>query len=219
MLKTYSYLLVVLCLVTGVCRAAPVYDNTSVDTLNSVMFSAERFVQLGDQVQLAAPSQLASLETQFFNLGDDTTFDATLSFYRTGTLTQIGSSFTVTGLFIGAGESLNVAFSNLGGLYVPVDVIAMLSIGNLIGAGDLGLNLFDAPTVGSSSNQSYFADAGAGFGLEEVSTLSGVDNVYFRISAMSTPTQDLPEPSTIWLVLALMPGLVCLRQRQVARRA
>jgi hypothetical protein len=218
MLKTYSYLLVVLCLVTGVCRAGPVYDNTSVDTLNSVMFSTG-YVQLGDQVQLAAPSHLASLETQFFNLGGDTTFDATLSFYMTGTLTQIGSSFRVTGLFIGAFESLNVAFSNLGGLDVPADVIAMLSIGNLSGDGDLGLNLFDGPTVGSSSNQSYFADAGAG--LEEVSTLSGIDNVYFRISAVSTPTptQDVPEPSTIWLVLALMPGLVCLRQRQVAWRA
>lgn len=218
MLKTYSYLLVVLCLVTGVCRAAPVYDNTSVDTFNSVMFSTG-YAQLGDQVQLAAPSQLASLETQFFNLGGDTTFDATLSFYMTGTLTQIGSSFTVTGLFVGAFESLNVAFSNLGGLDVPADVIVMLSIGNLSGDGDLGLNLFDEPTVGSSSNQSYFADAGAGAGLVEESTLSGVDNVYFRISAVSTPTQDLPEPSTIWLVLALMPGLVCLRQRQVARRA
>ncbi len=216
MLKTYSYLLVVLCLVTGVSRAAPVYDNTSVDTFNSVMFSTG-YGQLGDQVQLAAPSQLASLETQFFNLGDETEFDATLRFYTTGTLTQIGSSFTVTGLFIGAFESLNVAFSNLGGLAVPADVIAMLSIGGLSGNGDLGLNLFDAPTVGSSSNQTYFADAGAG--LEEVSTLSGIDNVYFRISAVSTPTQDVPEPSTIWLVLALMPGLVCLRQRQLARRA
>lgn len=216
MFKTCSYLLVVLCLVTGICRAAPVYDNTSVDTFNSVMFSTGH-VQLGDQVQLAAPSQLASLETQFFNLGGDTTFDATLSFYRTGTLTQIGSSYTVTGLFIGAFESLNVAFSNLGGLDVPADVIAMLSIGNLSGDGDLGLNLFDAPTVGSSSNQSYFADAGAG--LVEESTLSGVDNVYFRISAVSTPTQDVPEPSTIWLVLTLMPGLVCLRQSHVAPRA
>jgi hypothetical protein len=216
MLKTRSYLLVVLCLVTAVCRAGPVYDNTSIDTLNSVMFSTG-YSQLGDQVQLAAPSQLASLETQFFNLGGDTTFDATLSFYMTGTLTQIGSSFTVTGLFIGAFESLNVAFLNLGGLDVPADVIVMLAIGNLSGDGDLGLNLFDAPTVGSSSNQSYFANAGAG--LVEESTLSGVDNVYFRINAVSTATHDVPEPSTIWLVLALMPGLICLRQRQVARRA
>lgn len=218
MLKTYSYLLVVLCLVTGVCRAAPVYVNTSIDTGNSVMFSTG-YVQLGDQIQLAAPSQLASLETQFFNLGDETFFDATLSFYLTGTLTQIGSSFTVTGLFIGAFESLNVAFPNLGGLAVPADVIAMLSIGNLSGAGDLGLNLFNEPTVGSSSSDLYFADAGAG--LVAVSTNAGVDNVYFRISAESTPTptQDVPEPSTIWLVLALMPGLVCLRRRQAARCA
>ncbi len=216
MSKIYSYLLVVLCLVTGVCRAAPVYDNTSVDTLYSVMFSAG-YGQLGDQVQLAAPSQLASLETQFFNLGADTTFDATLRFYSTGTLTQIGSSFTVIGLFIGAFESLNVAFSNLGGLDVPADVIAMLSIGNLSADGDLGLNLFNPPTVGSSSNQWLFADAGAG--LVEVTTSAGIDNVYFRISAVSAPTQDVPEPSTIWLVLALMPGLVCWRQRQVARRA
>ena len=216
MLKTYSYLLMVLCLVTGVCRAGPVYDNTSVDTFNSVMFSTG-YAQLGDQVHLAAPSQLASLETQFFNLGGDTTFDATLRFYMTGTLTQIGASFTVTGLSIGAFESLNVAFLDLGGLYVPADVIVMLSIGNLSGDGDLGLNLFDAPTVGSSSNQSYFADAGAG--LVEESTLSGIDNVYFRISAVPTATQDVPEPSTIWLVLAVMPGLVGLRQRQVARRA
>ncbi len=216
MLKTYSHLLTVLCLVAGVCRAAPVYDNTSVDTLTSVMFSSG-YAQLGDQVQLAAPSHLASLETQFFNLGDDTAFDATLRFYMTGTLTQIGSSFTLTGLFIGAGKSLNVLFSNLGGLDVPVDVIAMLSIGNLSGNGDLGLNLFDGPTVGSSSNQSYFADTGAG--LAEVSTLSGVDNVYFLISAESTPNEDMPEPSTIYLVLALMPALVCLRQRPVARHA
>ncbi len=125
MLKIYAYLLVVLCLVTGVCRAAPIYDNTSVDTLSSVMFSTG-YVQLGDQVQLAAPSQLASLETQFFNLGDETFFDATLRFYTTGTLAQIGSSFTVTGLLIGAFESLNVAFSDLGGLAVPADVIAMV---------------------------------------------------------------------------------------------
>lgn len=112
---------------------------------------------------------------------------------------------------------MNVAFSNLGGLDVPADVIAMLSIDNLSGNGDLGLNLFDAPTVGSSSNQSCFSDDGTG--LAEVSTLSGIDNVYFRINAASALTQDMPEPSTICLVLALMPGLVCLRRRHVARHA
>lgn len=195
----------VLSLAGGASRAALVYVNNTVDTYNTVLFSTG-YAQIGDQLRLTGPTQLDSLVTQFFNLGDAASFDATLRFYTADTLTQIGSTFTETGLAIGAGASLNVAFSALGGLDVPEDVVVMLSIGNLLGNADLGLNLFDPPTVGSSSNQSFFVNTGAGLMAE--STYQGIDNVYFEING--TP-HAVPVPGTLWLLIG--PAMAVLWRR------
>jgi|GEM_PF-1482824 len=186
-------------------HASPVYVNNAVDTLTTVSFSSG-YVQIGDQLRLTAAGELDSLVTQFFNLGEAARFDATLTFYRADTLTQIGPSFTEQGISIDAGQSLNVAFSQLGGLSVPEEIVVMLSIGNLVGNGDLGLNLFDPPTWGSSSNQSFFVNTGAG--LVEDSTFQGIDNVYFEINAT---TRSVPTPGTLWLVFG--PAVAALRWR------
>lgn len=201
-----------LSLVGAASHASAVYVNNVVDTLTTVSFSSG-YVQIGDQLRLTGSSELDNLVTQFFNLGEAARFDATLNFYRADTMAQIGPSFIEKGISIDAGQSLNVAFSHLGGLNVPEEVVVMLSISNLVGNGDLGLNLFDPPTLGSSSNQSFFVNTGAG--LLEASTLQGIDNVYFEINAA---TRSVPTPGTLWLLLSPAAAALWWRPRPIGQR-
>jgi hypothetical protein len=197
-------------------HAAPVvvYDNTSVDLQWSVFFSTG-YTQLGDQVQLAAPTTLSSLDTQFFNAGEDAVFNATLSLYAAGgpVPTLLGSAFTVTDLSIAAGSSLTVTFADLGALAVPADVLVLFSVDLVSGNGDIGLNFFEAPTVGSSELSFFYADDGSG--LAQASTLMDMDNLYLQITG--TPQHAVPEPASAWLVLLPLGALVW-RQRQAGQR-
>lgn len=203
-----------LTLAAATAQAAPVvYDNTSVDLQSSVFFSTG-YTQLGDQVQLAAPSTLSSLDTQFFNLGEDAVFNATLSLYAAGgsAPTLLGSAFTVAGLSIAAGSSLTVTFADLGALAVPADVLVLFSVQLVSGNGDIGLNFFDAPTTGTSDRGFFYADDGSG--LAPASTLMDMDNLYLQITG--TPQHAVPEPASAWLVLLPLGALVW-RQRQMHR--
>jgi hypothetical protein len=181
-----AILLVVLTAAT--CAAAVLYDNTNTDQQFSVFYSTG-FTEIGDQLQLVSPGQMASLDTQFFNNGADATFDATVTFYNTGSPvgSQIGPSFTISGNSIASNTSQTVTFANLGGLPVPADVIVVLSIQNVSAGGDIGVNFFDPPTVGTSDNTFFIANDGTG--LAQVSTNLDIDNVHFLITAV-------PEPGT-----------------------
>lgn len=213
MIHTLRACCAALLLAVAGAQATPVavYDNTNVDTYYSAFFSTG-YTQLGDQVRLQAPSLLNGLETQFFNAGDDAVFNATLRFFSVGpTPGQIGTSFTVSGLSITSGASLNVGFGDLGGLVVPEDLLVLFSVELVSGAGDIGLNFFDAPSVGSSDNRYFLADDGTG--LAQASTLMDLDNLYLRITAQQA--QAVPAPGTAALVL-LPLGLLAWRQRRGA---
>src|ERR1022692_430902 len=144
------------------------------------------------------------------NDGSDATFDAELSFYNVGAPvgSQIGGSFPVTNISIASNTSQTVTFPDLGGLAVPQDVIAILSVGNVSAGGDIGVNLFDPPTVGTSDNSFYIVNDGTGFA--QASTNLNIDNVYFEI----LETNTVPEPATAGATFALLVLLAYYKNRR-----
>ncbi len=201
-----------LTLSVGLSPAAVVYDNSSLDTFYSAFYSAGGFTQIGDRLRLSGATPVTSLDTQFYNAGGLTaTFDATLRFFEIGLPVgnQIGSDFTVTGISIGSEASQTVTFANLGGLALPGNVIVMLSVSNVSNGGDIGVNFFDPPGVGSSSNAFFMTHDGTGF--TETSTLSDVDNVYFVLRNDSTA---VPEPGTVGMTCAALAALGWVKRRR-----
>lgn len=194
------------------CRA-DLYNNTVIDQQLSVFYSSG-FTQFGDQIQLVSPGLLHTVETQFYNNGSDASFDATLTFYNTGSPvgSQIGSSFTVTGILIAGFTSQTVTFANLGALSVPASVIVAFSVQNVSDGGDIGLNIFDPPSVGTSDSTFFMANDGTG--LAPVSTLLNIDNVYLRLD--DTVVSTVPEPSGATLLFGVgVVVAVSLKRRRV----
>lgn len=206
MLTLLRTLALLLATASAAIQSAPmvVYDNTSSDTLNSVFYSAGPYAQIGDRVQMQSASRVASVQTQFFSLGVDATFDASLQFYSvSGAIyTPIGAAVQRSGIAIGADQVHNVDFDIAGGVDLPADLVLMLSIANVSSGGDIALNFFDPPTVGQSSNEFFLTDDGTG--LAEASTFADIDNLYLRIVTVNA----VPEPGTAWLVLAPLAALV-----------
>jgi len=196
-------------LAAAVCSADVLYSNTTNDQQTSVFFSTG-YTQIGDEILLPFSSGLlSSVDAQFYNVGTDATFDAVLSFYDPGTPvgSQIGSSFTETNISIPGSTSETVTFSNLGGLLIPSDVIVMLAVQNVSTGGDIGVNLFDPPGVGTSDNSFFITNDGTGF--SQTSTNLNIDNLYFELDGTGTP-----EPSTVGLTLG---GLALLAYRKLRR--
>jgi hypothetical protein len=219
MLDTLRACCAALALSAVTAQAAPVtvYDNTSVDQLVSVMYSTGVYTELGDRVRLAAPSWLTRLDTQFFNAGTAAVFDATLNFYSAAgpTPTAIGGPFVVKDLAIDANSSLTVTFADLGALAVPDDLIVLFSVQLVSGGGDIGLNFFDTPAVGSSDNSFFMGNSGGGATV--LQTLSGIDNIYLRIES-SAPTMSVPEPAVLWLTLVPILGIAWRHRNYPDRR-
>jgi hypothetical protein len=186
--------------------AAVLYSNTTTDQQTSVFYSTG-FTQLGDQIEMTSEGVLASLDAQFFNVGSDATFDAVLEFYQVGNPVgdQIGGSFTTTDISIAGGSSQTVTFSDLG-LFVPQDVIVVLSIQSESAGGDIGVNFFDPPTVGTSDDSFFISNDATG--LTQASTNLGIDNVYFEINGTA-----VPEPSTAALALGGLMLIVVASKR------
>jgi len=189
--------------------AAELYDNTVNDQQFSVFYSTG-YNEIGDQVEMISPGDVTSLDAQFFNDGSDATFDAQLQFYQVGSPVgaQIGGPFTVTGIFIASFTSQTVTFPDPGDLPLPQDVIATLTVQNVSAGGDIGVNFFDPPTVGTSDDTFYIADSG--MGLQQVSTNMDIDNIYFEIDGTATA----PEPAAITLTLGGLLILAVSRRRR-----
>ncbi|MBL8214526.1 MAG: PEP-CTERM sorting domain-containing protein [Bryobacterales bacterium] len=198
-------------LATAVSHAAVLYNNTTGDQQFSAVYSTG-FTHIGDRVQLGAESTLDSLDTQFYNVGTDATFDATVTFYEAGSPlgNAIGSSFTVTGISITGATSQTVSFTNLGSLLVPADLVVIFTVQNVSAGGDIGVNFFDPPSVGTSSNTFFITNDGTGFA--ESWTLLDIDNLYLLVNGDVANT-GIPEPGTWGLVLGALGALAYRRSR------
>jgi hypothetical protein len=167
--------------------AALLYDNTAVDTFNTLFYSVGPYNGIGDQVVLATPGVAATAQLQFFNAGHPGTFDVELRLYEAGTPVgpQLGS-FTQAGVASTGLDVIDVLF-HLGGLTLPQEIVFVAAV-QASGGMDLGLNLFEPPSVGVSDNTFLIVDTGI---IE--TAVSSNENLYFQITAV-------PEPSTLSLL-------------------
>jgi hypothetical protein len=142
--------------------AGLLYDNTTNDTGDTLLFSSGPYSGIGDQIHLVAASDdSASALLQLFNAGGPGTFDIELRFYQVGAPVgaQIGGAFTLTGIASTGLDAINLQFA-LGGLHVPQDLIFVASVANATSGMDLGLDLFEPPGTGSSDNTFLIVDSG-----------------------------------------------------------
>jgi hypothetical protein len=221
-----SFSLILLTLGASSLFGSTVYLNDVTDTGNTVQYSANGYTAIGDQITLGGTSRFATdASTQFFNaLSTSGTFDTTLSLYSVGVSpavvgTLLGA-YTVTGVPISGFDinnpltsgTTNVTFFGLN-VTVPDSVIFILTIANVSNA-DLGLTLFDPPTIGSSDNASFITNDGTGFSLNSAG--AGFSNVNFALGAIASG--GVPEPASLLMMGGGLAGLVVFyRRRRLAR--
>jgi len=188
--------------------AALLYDNTTVDTSETVFYSIGPYTGLGDQIQLPSAGTATQAKIELFNNGDAGTFDVDLDLFPVGSL--VGTSFLLSGVSSSGGDVIDLTF-NLGpGVPVPQDLVFLLSVSNQSSPNmDLGVDLFAGPTVGFS-DPTFMIVASAGPGYSDIPSDA---NVYFQLSG--TPTATTPEPSTLAGLCGGFALLLFLRHRQV----
>lgn len=169
--------------------------TTTTDTLNTLLYSVGPYSGIGDQIHLIAAGSATQALVQLFNAGGAGTFDAVLRLYEVGAPVgaQIGVDVTLSSVTSVGLDIIDLTFP-LGGLAVPQDLIFVVSVANTTVALDLGLNLFEPPTVGTSDNTFLIVDNG---GFAQLT--SDDENVYFQVNG--TPiTAAVPEPATLGLL-------------------
>lgn len=195
-------LLLLGCAYTARAGTTILYDNTTTDTGDTVLYSIGPYTALGDQIHLSFPGLASQAEVQMFNNGNAGAFDAELDFFEAGAPvgSQIGSS-TLTGISSVGADVIDMTFDLSTMPNVPQDIIFTVSIANSTPGMDLGVDMFDPPAVGSSDNT--FMIAGTGGAYSEL-PVSG-ENVYFQLSG--TTSVSAPEPSTLALLVAYVPAM------------
>jgi hypothetical protein len=203
-----SNLFLVAVLFAGHATANTVYyDNTSPanDTLTDIDFSVG-YNGIGDSITIEG-SGLAVTDAfaEFYNDGTDGTFDATLAFFQAGSPvgSQIGGSYTVTGIAAAAGTYENVDFA-LGSVNLPTNFVFVLEVANLTEGVDPGVELYNDPTnVGSNTANTAVVLQSSAYSQQD--TTGG--NPYFQLASIT------PEPST-WLLAAVGLSAVLWRKRR-----
>jgi hypothetical protein len=195
--------LTILCSVGAL--ATTVYSNTTTDTFDTVFFSAGPYSGIGDQVLLAPGDRLTTDATvQFFNNGSTGTFDARLRLYQVGSPVgaQIGTDFLATGISAPSLGVFNVVF-NTGSTLVPDQLVFMVFLSNVSSGVDVGLNMFEPPTIGASDNTFAVINTGS---FAQISTPN--ENVFFELNAST------PEPGAFGMVGGgMIAALLASRRR------
>jgi hypothetical protein len=178
-------------------RATILYDNTTTDTFATFLYSlGPPYTALGDQIHLISAGTADQAEVEMFNNGDAGTFDVELDFYNVGS--PVGSllgSFDLTGISSVGSDVIDLTFDLGAGLSVPQDLIFTVSVSNMSSnTMDLGVDMFEPPTVGSSDN-SFMIDQSGGV-FSQLGTNS--ENVYFQLSG--TAAASVPEASSLTLL-------------------
>lgn len=193
----------------GGARAADVlYSNTTTDTLETVFYSVGPYAALGDQMHLISTGVATQASVEMFNNGTAGTFDAELALFLVGTspASPVGTSlgtFDVTGISSAGGDVIDFNFTLGAGVAVPQDLIFTLSVSNLSPNMDLGVDMFEPPTVGSSDN-SFMIAATSTLSYIQLGTAS--ENVYFQLTGQAD--SSVPEPSSAALLFSGMVILV-----------
>ena len=176
-------------------RAAFLYDNTTTDTFDTIFYFSGPYSALGDQIQLISAGTANQAEVELFNNGDAGTFDAELDFFNVGS--PVGAplgSFDVTNISSVGQDVIDITFDLTGGLSVPQDLIFTVSVSNTSPNMDLGVDMFEPPTVGSSDNSFMIAQSDGVY--SQLGTLS--ENVYFQLSG--TTGTSTPEASSFTML-------------------
>lgn len=178
------------------------YDNTTTDTGDTVLYSTGPYTALGDQIHLLSPGLASQAEVQMFNNGSAGTFNAELDLFQVGgpVGSQIGSS-SLTGIVSTGSDVIDMTFDLSTMLSVPQDMIFTVSIGNPTPGMDLGVDMFEPPTVGSSDNTFMIVESGGTYSQLSVNS----ENVYFQLSG--TASISAPEPSSLTLLATCLPAM------------
>lgn len=177
------------------------YDNTTTDTLDTTLYSVGPYTALGDQIHLISAGTATQAEVEMFNNGAAGTFDAELDFFDVMPGAPLGT-FNLTGLTSVGSDVIDMTFNLGAGLAVPQDLIFTVSVSNTSPNMDLGVDMFEPPTVGSSDNSFMIAEISGMY--THLATNS--ENVYFQLSG--TATAAAPEVSSLTMLAAGMLALV-----------
>jgi hypothetical protein len=198
--------------------AAIVYNNTTNPTPDTLVYAANGFTQIGDQISLAGTERSATSATvEFFSDGSAGTFDTVLDLFDVGSgplpPVVVGSeigSFTMTGVSAPVNDILDVTFA-LGGIVVPDNLIFTVGVSNVgVGVDILGLDMDEPPTVGSSDNTFAIANDGTNY----IQTPTNNENVFFELDAVAA----VPEPASCGLIGAALLALIYRRSWSTRRR-
>jgi hypothetical protein len=205
------------CCTTGAWADVLLYDNTTTDTLDTVLYSVGPYIALGDQIELSSSGIANQAQVQLFNAGDAGTFDAELDLYNIGS--PVGSllgTSTLAGISSTGSDVINLVF-DLAGIAVSQDLIFLVTINNADPNLDLGVDMFEPPTVGSSDNL-YMIVGTTGPVFSQIDTNS--ENVYFQLSGTPTVASAAPEmPDQILLVAGLLALGLLYKPLAIMRRS
>jgi hypothetical protein len=188
-------LLIALLMPASCFRAAAdmlLYSNTTTDTGDTVLYSVGPYTALGDDIHLASAGTADMAEIELFNNGDAGTFDAQLNFFNVGA--PVGSplgSFGVADIPSAGSDVIDIHFVLGAGLSVPQNLIFTVTVSNMSPNMDLGVDMFQPPTVGSSDPSFMIVES------SDVYNQLGTndENVYFQLNG--TAEGAAPEGSSL----------------------